>query len=467
MVKSAIVSLAAAIWLAVPAGAAAQRWGANYFPDVTLTTQHGQTVRFYDDLIKDKIVALNLIYTSCRYACPLETARLAQVQKLLGDRVGRDIFFYSITIDPAYDTPAVLKAYAERYQVRPGWLFLTGRQEDIDLISRKLGLDSPPDPSNPDGHTPSLVLGNAATGQWTRHSALSSPAALARTIGDWLTSWQTASRTPVAKATAAAPPVTAFDRAQYMFGARCAACHTIGGGDLLGPDLAGVTAVRDRSWLTRFIAAPEQMNEAGDPVALALRARYQQVRMPNLGLTERDAAALIDYIAAQSRTAAGARVARTMPASSSAGTRHLLSAEYRSPVEGAPISRPSIPAAVLTPYLRVHEALSADRLEGLKEAGEAIAAAASTLAPGGAAIVAVAGSLQRAANLNAARAAFGALTDVLLAGGQTLNTDVDDIHVAYCPMARKHWLQKGDQIRNPYHGQQMLDCGRIVSQSSP
>ena len=70
-----------------------QRWAAGEFPNVELTTQDGQRVRFYDDLIKGKIVAVNLIYTTCKYACPLETARLAQVQKLLGARMGRDVFF--------------------------------------------------------------------------------------------------------------------------------------------------------------------------------------------------------------------------------------------------------------------------------------------------------------------------------------------------------------------------------------
>jgi len=84
------------------------RWGVNVFPNVTLTTHHGQSVRFYDDLIKGKIVAVDLIYTTCKYARPLEAARLAQVQRLLGDRMGRDVFLYSITIDPDHDTPAML-----------------------------------------------------------------------------------------------------------------------------------------------------------------------------------------------------------------------------------------------------------------------------------------------------------------------------------------------------------------------
>src|SRR4051812_29585155 len=133
------------------------RWGANYFPNVTLTTQHGTRVRFYDDLIKGKIVAINLIYTTCKYACPLETARLAQVQKLVGDGMGRSVFFYSITIDPEHDTPRVLERYAEKFHAGPGWLFLTGRREDVDLISRKIGLYSAPNASNPDGHAPHLL----------------------------------------------------------------------------------------------------------------------------------------------------------------------------------------------------------------------------------------------------------------------------------------------------------------------
>src|SRR5262249_40804284 len=148
------------------------RWGADYFPNVTLTTQDGASVRFYEDLLKGKTVAIDLIYTTCQYACPLETARLAQVQRLLGDRVGRDIFFYSITIDPEHDTPAVLKDYAAKYHVAPGWTFLTGSAADIELISKKLGLYSAPNPDNPDGHTPSLLVGNEPTGQWMRNSAL-------------------------------------------------------------------------------------------------------------------------------------------------------------------------------------------------------------------------------------------------------------------------------------------------------
>ena len=104
-VTTAAVALVSLLLLPTDRTWADNPWGANYFPNVPLTTQDGATVHFYDDLLKGKAVAINLIYTHCQDACPLETARLAQVQHLLGDRVGKEIFFYSISIDPDHDTP--------------------------------------------------------------------------------------------------------------------------------------------------------------------------------------------------------------------------------------------------------------------------------------------------------------------------------------------------------------------------
>src|SRR5215467_346550 len=157
----------------------------SHFPNVELITQDGKKVHFYDDLIKGKIVAIDLIYTTCHYSCPLETARMAQVQKKLGDRVGSDIFFYSISIDPENDTPQVLKAYMEKFHIGPGWTFLTGKKEDIIFLGRRLGLYT--DASvNADGHIAHLLIGNEATGQWMRGSALDNPSFQARMIGDFL-----------------------------------------------------------------------------------------------------------------------------------------------------------------------------------------------------------------------------------------------------------------------------------------
>src|SRR4051794_36902927 len=114
-----LLSVVCFMTLAAPAASGAT-WGANYFPNVQLTTQDGKTVRFYDDLLKGKRFIINLIYTECGDSCPLETARLTQVKKALGVHLGRDIFFYSLSIDPQHDTPAVLKAYAEKFHTGPG-----------------------------------------------------------------------------------------------------------------------------------------------------------------------------------------------------------------------------------------------------------------------------------------------------------------------------------------------------------
>jgi protein SCO1 len=287
---SALVAAATA-----PARAeAATRWGADYFPNVTLTTQDGKPVRFYDDLLKDKLVAIDLIYTHCKFSCPLETARLAQVQRLLGDRVGKDIFFYSITLDPERDTPTVLKAYAEKFHAGPGWLFLTGKKEDVKLVSHKLGLLSLDEaPVNRDGHTPELMVGNVPTGQWMRNSAVDNPRFLATMIGGFLDAWR--SHRPATSYARASE--LSVSRGEYLFSTRCAACHTIGQGDGLGPDLAGVTAARDRAWLSRFVARPDEVLAAGDPVARGLFRRFNELTMPNLGLGPEDVEAVLGYLA--------------------------------------------------------------------------------------------------------------------------------------------------------------------------
>jgi protein SCO1 len=291
-----MTAAAAAVLLATAASAATNesRYGADYFTNVELINQDGKKVRFYDDLLKGKIVALYLMYTTCAFNCPLETARVAQAQRLLGDRVGKDIFFYSISIDPKHDTPAVLKKYAEQYHAGPGWQFLTGKKEDIDMLSKKMGIYTEPDPSNKDGHTPFLLIGNVTTGQWMRNSALDNPKFLAIMIGQTLDNWQHKSTVPTKSSDVAAQ--IKVDGGQYLFGSRCAACHTIGGGDRVGPDLLGVAQKQNREWLTRYIEKPDQLLAAGDPVAKALFKQFKEARMPNLGLTEAETKEVIGYL---------------------------------------------------------------------------------------------------------------------------------------------------------------------------
>jgi protein SCO1 len=108
-------------------------------PNVPLVTHEGKVVKFYDDLIKNKTVMINFMYARCGEICPGMTANLKLVQKELGDRVGKDIFMYSISLEPEHDTPEMLKAYAELFHIQPGWTFLTGKKSDIELLRKQLG----------------------------------------------------------------------------------------------------------------------------------------------------------------------------------------------------------------------------------------------------------------------------------------------------------------------------------------
>jgi protein SCO1 len=297
MIGLAAAGFAAAAVLGSAPASAAGLGGPDYFTNLPLTTQDGKVVHFYDDLLKDKAVVINLIYTHCSASCPLETAKLSQVQKLLGDRVGKDVFFYSISIDPERDTPAALKAYAKKFHAGPGWLFLTGKKDDIRIISKKLGLASLTDRANRDGHQPELIFGRDSTGQWMRNSAMDNPRFLYTTIVHLLDGYSAA---PV-KSYADLGGVKAVDKGEYLFKSRCAACHTSGKGDAMGPDLANVTQRRERAWLTRYVMTPDVVLASGDPIAKALFAKFRNLRMPNLDLRPEEIELLLPYIEQQSK----------------------------------------------------------------------------------------------------------------------------------------------------------------------
>src|SRR5215472_14309648 len=135
------------------------RWVANYFPNLPVIDQNGRTLNFYDDVIKGKIVVISFIYTTCQDLCPLTTAKMAQIEDKLDGAVGRDLFFISMSVDPENDTPERLKAFADAFDVGPGWLFLTGKLADIRVINRKLGDRSD---RNLSDHRNEIVLGNDA-----------------------------------------------------------------------------------------------------------------------------------------------------------------------------------------------------------------------------------------------------------------------------------------------------------------
>ena len=292
---------------AASGGRGGEVWGGSYFPNVPLIAHDGRRVRFFDDLIKDKVVLLNFIYTTCPDACPMETARLLEVQRILGDRVGKDVFFYSITIDPDHDTQPVLAEFAENWGIPEGWKFLTGSKEDITLIRQKLGVPIQ-DVQSQDfkDHDLSLVMGNQGTGRWMKRSPFENPYVLANQLGSWLHNWKTAS--VVKRDFADAPELRQISTGEDLFRTRCASCHTIGQGDIvevaerrIGPDLYNVSQKRDREWLVRWLAEPDKMLAEKDPLAIVMLAQYKNIPMPNLRLNDTDIKKLLGYIDQESR----------------------------------------------------------------------------------------------------------------------------------------------------------------------
>ena len=275
-----------------------RRWGANYFPNVPVIDQNGRTLHFYDDVIKGKIVVISFIYTSCQDLCPLNTARMAQLYDKLDGAVGRDLFFISLTVDPENDTPERMKAFADAFDVGPGWLFLTGKVADIRAINYKLGDRS--DRSLSD-HRNEIVLGNDTISDWQRASAFGDLGSVAQSIRQMNPKWLNEVHPPQREQQVNLKSVTLpDDPGQMLFKRICAPCHTIGVGDRVGPDLRDVSARRDHAWLIKFISNPKKAFAENDPTALALAARFPGVRMPILGLTEADAEDVLTYLDRQS-----------------------------------------------------------------------------------------------------------------------------------------------------------------------
>jgi protein SCO1/2 len=155
---------------AQPEQSAAQKW----FSDVELVDQDGRRVHFYTDMLKGKTVVLNAFFTTCTSVCPPMNRNLEKVQEALGDRLGKDVFIVSVSVDPETDTPTRLKEYAKRFHAKPGWTFLTGKKENVDWALYKVGQYV----EAKDDHTTIIVIGNEATGLWKKALGTAKPAEL-------------------------------------------------------------------------------------------------------------------------------------------------------------------------------------------------------------------------------------------------------------------------------------------------
>src|SRR5688500_6906807 len=149
-------------------------------PDVELIDQDGKKIHFYTDLVKGRTVVINFIFTTCTTICPPLGATFARVQKELGDKVGRDVRFISISVDPATDTPERLKAWAEKFHAGDGWTLVTGNKPQVDELLNALGASS----ARREDHSPTVLIGNDAHGNWTRTYGLAKTSQLVQIIND-------------------------------------------------------------------------------------------------------------------------------------------------------------------------------------------------------------------------------------------------------------------------------------------
>ena len=157
--------------------AAAEEKARNYFTDLEVIDQNGQPLRFYSDVLKDRVVLINFIFTSCRDACPMMTQKLIQTRSLMVDSVKDDIWFVSISIDPERDTPEAMRKFAKRQGVDDErWIWLTGSKQNLDHIVKKLGQYT----QEVEAHSTLMLAGNTRTRHWTRVMPSLPPAGIAQ-----------------------------------------------------------------------------------------------------------------------------------------------------------------------------------------------------------------------------------------------------------------------------------------------
>jgi len=147
-------------------------------PDVPVYDQNGKRLNFYSDLVKGKTVAINFIFTTCTTICPPMTATFRRVQQQLSESAGNNVYLISVSVDPVTDVPERLRDFAAKFHAGPGWTFVTGSKTDIDSLLQALGAAV----ADKNDHTPMILVGNDASGYWTRAYGLSPPTTLVKLI---------------------------------------------------------------------------------------------------------------------------------------------------------------------------------------------------------------------------------------------------------------------------------------------
>ncbi len=146
-------------------------------PDVQLLDGTGATVTLQELLASEEPIALNFIFTTCTTICPVMTATFVQMQRELGDDAGR-VHLVSISIDPEYDRPEVLDAYATQFQAGGNWTFLTGETNDIVRVLRSFDAYT----GSKMSHRPITLLKRPDQDDWIRIDGLASGQSLAHEV---------------------------------------------------------------------------------------------------------------------------------------------------------------------------------------------------------------------------------------------------------------------------------------------
>jgi protein SCO1/2 len=148
----------------VPAPSATASAAQKYFTDVELINQNGERMRLYSDVLKNHVVVVNAFFATCQGSCLPMNRNLEKLQAAFKERMGKDLYIVSISVDPTVDTPQALKEYAKKLNAAPGRLFLTGKKENVDWALYKLGQYV----EQREQHTNIFIIGNERTGLWKK-----------------------------------------------------------------------------------------------------------------------------------------------------------------------------------------------------------------------------------------------------------------------------------------------------------
>lgn len=151
-------------------------------PNALLTDQDGRSRRLLSEVMEDKVIVANFVYTNCSTICPVSSTLFSQTQDQLGELLDKRVRLISLSVDPARDTPARLKTYAETHGAKPGWFWLTGSAPEVTATLKAFGTYT----SNFQDHPVVIMIGDNRSGQWIRYFGFQDPKRLANKVREVL-----------------------------------------------------------------------------------------------------------------------------------------------------------------------------------------------------------------------------------------------------------------------------------------